>query len=224
MSTNSKTYSIFADVVRHDNTLPFSCRILFAEIAALSKQKGYCFANNSYFSDKFEVSISSVSKWIHMLESKNYVYIEYIRRGSHIKCRKIYLNTNLCDGYKYLKKKQGLHSNEDELEAIQCDLTHPADCQDKNNYSNNKQEIRIGEYGNLKNVYLTEDEYQKILNRCGYREGMILINDLSYHLGSTGRKYKSHYNTIISWYRRKASKKVQQPSTWYREYGEEIDQ
>ncbi len=97
MTSNKKTYSIFADVVRYDNELPFSCRIIFAEIAALSKQKGFCFANNSYFADKFDVSISSVSKWIHMLESKEYVYVEYIRRGSHVKCRKIYLNTSLCD-------------------------------------------------------------------------------------------------------------------------------
>ena len=63
-----------------------------------------------------------------------------------------------------------------------------------------------------------------IIKKCGFRDGMILINDLSYHLGSTGRKYKSHYNTIISWYRRKASEKIRRPSRWYMKDGEEMDE
>ena len=224
MTINVKTYSIFADEVRYDNELPFSCRVVFAEIAALAKQNGYCFANNSYFAKKFNVSISSVSKWLHMLEKRNYVYIEYIRRGSHVKCRKIYLNTDLCDGYKYLRKSDNIPSSVDNSETLLEESTIPADKKDKNTTSKNKKPVRIGEYGNLKNVYLSEDEYKKIIQRCGYQEAMILINDLSYHLGSTGRRYKSHYHTIISWYRRKASKKVNQPTSWYKDYGEENDE
>ncbi len=215
MAFKRKTYAIFADEVRYDNDLPFSCRVIFAEIASLAKQQGYCYANNYYFAEKFAVSISSVSKWIHMLEQKQYIYVEYIRRGSHVKCRKIYLNVDLCDGYKYLKKKVINPSNECDIEISISDQTHRAEAKDKNIYSKNKSDVRFGVYGNLKNVYLNEDEYQQIIHKCGYKEAMILINDLSYHLGSTGRKYKSHYNTIISWYRRKASEKVKRPTKWY---------
>ena len=223
MKDKKRTYSIFADIVRYDNELSSSCRLLFSEIAALSKQKGYCYANNQYFAQTFEVSISSVSKWIHQLEEKGYVDVEYIRKGSHVKCRKIYLNLELCDGYRYLKKKVD-HSNSDEMESSQNEETHPADTKYKNSLSKNKGEERFGVYGNLKNVYLSEDEYESIIKKCGFRDGMILINDLSYHLGSTGRKYKSHYNTIISWYRRKASEKIRRPSRWYMEDGEEMDE
>lgn len=211
----TKTYSIFADAVRLDNDLPFSCRILFSEIAALSKLHGYCFASNSYFAERFNVSISSVSKWIHMLEKKEYVLIEYIRRGCHVQCRKIYLNLNLCDGYKYLKNKHPSNCSSHESNLLEVPL--PTEAKDNNILSKNKDK-RIGTYGNLHNVYLTEFEYKQLQEKCGMKEVHILINDLSYHIGSTGKKYKSHYNTIISWYRKKASKKVKRPTSWYCDY------
>ena len=54
------------------------------------------------------------------------------------------------------------------------------------------------EYGEFKNVLLTDDEYKKI-------EGinaLYQIENLSRYIASTGKRYKSHYATILNWDRR----------------------
>ncbi len=202
MSSKDKSFSIFANTVKDDNELTFSCRILFAELASLSMKEGYCFAGNSYFANKFEVSISSVSKWIHQLEKKNYIFIEYMRNGRQIKNRKIYINTDLCDGYSYLKKIDNpsklTHIKLPELEA-----TLPADAKDNNNFSKNKtMQKRYGTYGIRGNVFLTDEEFSDIIAEMGFKNAKKYINSLSYYISSTNRKYKSHSDTVISWYRK----------------------
>ena len=55
-------------------------------------------------------------------------------------------------------------------------------------------------YGDNNNVLLTEDEYEKLKEKFSNYSDR--INNLSYYLASTGKKYKSHYMTILSWARR----------------------
>lgn len=62
------------------------------------------------------------------------------------------------------------------------------------NPNNNKRP-----YGEFVNVFLTDDEYQKIKDKG--LEG--LINELSSYISSKGVKYKSHYATIVSWANRR---------------------
>lgn len=50
-------------------------------------------------------------------------------------------------------------------------------------------------YGELNNVMLTDEEYQKLKDR----DLVHMINDLSFYLSSKGKKYKSHYATICQW-------------------------
>ncbi len=53
-------------------------------------------------------------------------------------------------------------------------------------------------------VFLTDEEYEKL----GEKWGLSVVDDkldaLNDYLGSTGKKYKSHYHTILSWDRRKS--------------------
>ena len=46
-------------------------------------------------------------------------------------------------------------------------------------------------YGEFKNVILTIDEFKKVSSDE--------IESLSTYLASTGKKYKSHYATILNW-------------------------
>lgn len=93
------------------------------------------------------------------------------------------------------------------------EVTLPCNATD-NNHINNTQ-VMSGIYGELQNVFLSDDEYRKLIRRCGKEQAKILINDLSFHIGSTGRKYKSHYYTLLSWYRKKVKKGITHPSSWY---------
>ncbi len=63
-------------------------------ISNLTSRNGYCFASNKYFSKLFNVTTCAISRKIKKLENKNYIKIEYKRRGCEIVNRKIRL-TNI---------------------------------------------------------------------------------------------------------------------------------
>lgn len=82
--------------------------------------------------------------------------------------------------------------------------TSKKQAKDKQNSSKNKLQIPNTNipntnikktYGECANVYLTEEEYSKIVN-----EGLTgLIEELSLYIASKGDKYKSHYAVIKQW-------------------------
>lgn len=57
-------------------------------------------------------------------------------------------------------------------------------------------------YGANQNVLLADDEIQKLKEQ--FPDYLTKIDDLSFYLASTGKKYKSHYMTILSWARKEA--------------------
>lgn len=68
-------YTVIPAFVRYDDDLlrkPKSI-LLYGEIAALSNQKGYCWANNSYFSKRLKVSGRMVQDYLDILVKKGYV-------------------------------------------------------------------------------------------------------------------------------------------------------
>ena len=68
-------------------------------ISSLCADKGYCFASNKYFSESFQEHETTISRKIKKLEEKNYIKIEYIKRGAEVKERKIRLAKLLTDDY-----------------------------------------------------------------------------------------------------------------------------
>ena len=48
-------------------------KIILSMIIYLSKNKGYCFATNNYFSDILNVTVVSISRIINSLKKKNYI-------------------------------------------------------------------------------------------------------------------------------------------------------
>lgn len=86
-------YAILPASVRYDKRLKPAAKILYAEIAALSNKHGYCWAGNSYFSDLFEVSKSTISRWIAELSEYGYINISmsYKTESKEIEVRKLYI-------------------------------------------------------------------------------------------------------------------------------------
>ena len=54
----------------------------------------------------------------------------------------------------------------------------------------------------LEFVFLAEEEHQKLVVQFGEKGAAERIDRLNIYLGSTGKKYKSHYYTILNWERR----------------------
>lgn len=71
-----------------------------------------------------------------------------------------------------------------------------------NKILNNKvltNKVLKNKYGEFQNVLLTDEEYQKIKS-----ENLLdILEQLSGYIASTGKRYKSHYATILNWSRRK---------------------
>ena len=73
-----------------------------------------------------------------------------------------------------------------------------------------KVEEEKKKYGDYGNVLLTDNEYNSL--RMNVDDYQNKIKDLDYYIGSTGREYKSHYMTILSWSRRDKFKNINKSS------------
>ena len=78
-------------------------------------------------------------------------------------------------------------------------------------YSIDKNSINKNIYGEFKNVLLAEDEYEKI------KQNNLLpyIEKLSSYIASKGKKYKSHYATILNWARKETATNEKTPE-WFK--------
>jgi len=70
-------YAIIPANVRYDERLTPNAKLLYGEITALCNEKGFCWANNEYFSNLYGVSKVSVSKWINSLIEFGYIKSEF---------------------------------------------------------------------------------------------------------------------------------------------------
>ncbi len=70
-------YSILTADIRYDPRLKrfADCKVLYSEVTALSNQKGYCHATNSYFADLYDVDKTTISRWIKKLKELGYLKI-----------------------------------------------------------------------------------------------------------------------------------------------------
>ena len=58
-------------------------------------------------------------------------------------------------------------------------------------------------YGEFNNVKMTTAEFEKLVQAEGSDRANALIEELSSYLASSGKRYKSHYATLLNWCRRK---------------------
>lgn len=78
MENKPNYYAIIPANVRYDRELSSTAKLLYAEITALCNQKGYCWANNSYFEELYFISDRQVRNILQLLKIKNYISIDLI--------------------------------------------------------------------------------------------------------------------------------------------------
>lgn len=194
--------------VRYDENLTSMEKLLYSEITSLCDMTGACWANNSYFAKLFNRTEETISRNIKKLEKKELINIIYKKRGSQIVER----------GISIIKNVNNLELTVDENinGTIDKNVNGSIDKNVKENniYINNKENINNiniintkerKKFGEFENVLLSEKELEKLKQK--FPDYLDKIENLSSYLESTGKKYKSHYATILCWSRPKDKNK-----------------
>ena len=85
-------WAVLPAAVRYDPQLPPSAKILYAEISALTDQRGFCFASNDYFRKLYGMSERTLQEQLRALKRRGYISISDGDGGAGR--RKIYAGIN----------------------------------------------------------------------------------------------------------------------------------
>ncbi len=98
MKIKPNYYAIIPANVRYSKDLTPNAKLLYAEITALCNMNGKCTASTQYFCNLYEVSRTSIQKWLKILEDNNHIKrVNIYRPGSkEIETRVITLVNNPC--------------------------------------------------------------------------------------------------------------------------------
>ena len=91
-----------------------------------------------------------------------------------------------------------LYGTQNDTQIITQDMTQSMTQNVNILKTRNKKEIIKEKFGEFENVLLSADELQKLKSKLG-AETESYIERLSSYIASSGKKYKSHYATILSW-------------------------
>lgn len=67
-------YAILPAYVRYNDKLTYFEKILYAELSALANERGYCYASNAYFADRFKCSVRTVSRALSRLDKLYFTF------------------------------------------------------------------------------------------------------------------------------------------------------
>jgi len=88
----SNYYAIIPATVRYSKELKANEKLLYGEITSLSNRNGYCYAQNRYFANLYNVSIETVSRWLSHLQKLGFIEIVIKRNeNKEIIARYIYI-------------------------------------------------------------------------------------------------------------------------------------
>ncbi len=83
---NYDNYIKIPIVLLTDNTVSSSAKLLYGLLVLLTYQEGYCYANNSYLSNKLNLGIRAITRLLKELSDNNYIKMEF----KHIHKKNIY--------------------------------------------------------------------------------------------------------------------------------------
>jgi len=91
-SEDPSFFTIIPISVLHDESLSPNAKLLYAEITGLTKQTGYCWAQNRHFANLYKTSERTVIRWIGELQANGHIstHYQYFPNSKKIKERRIY--------------------------------------------------------------------------------------------------------------------------------------
>jgi hypothetical protein len=83
-------YAVIPASVRYDENLIPNAKLLYGEISAMTGKEGFCWAENSYFANLYDVTTSTISRWISQLEKGGHIKSELNKSNGN--SRKIFID------------------------------------------------------------------------------------------------------------------------------------
>ena len=207
MDEKPSYYAIIPAVVRYDERLSSTEKLLYGEITALSNKFGYCFATNRYFAELYNLTETTISVSISKLAECGYIDVALEQNYK----RKIYL----LDA-RVLENSNGVYqenligvlekSNRGVLEKSKDNnININTKSNNKTNNIPKEPRHRYGEYGN---VLLSDKDLEKLKLEFPL-DWEQRIETVSGYCKSTGKAYKDYLATIRNWARRE-----KKPTKW----------
>ena len=125
----------------------------------------------------------------------------YLTRVSNDMCGRVLRDKELSERQSAKGKKGGAPiGNTNRVQAeikpnLSRNQTENKPTSNPNTKTNTNTNINKRPYGEFQNVYLTDEEYEKVKSN-GWLD---LLEELSAYLDSKGDKYKNHYSALVSW-------------------------
>jgi uncharacterized protein YdaU (DUF1376 family) len=141
--------------------------------------------------ENFEKSWNNVRK---KFSEKN-GYLSHKRVRKELARAKKFVQTQRKAGLKGAEKRWGRH-NDPNSSAMAKPMANKVK-ESKVKESKHKDYIQFLDF-----VKLTKEEVRKLIDKFGEQTMNVYIEDLNNGIGSKGYKYKSHYHTILTWYRK----------------------
>ena len=88
---NPGFWAVIPAQVRYDPQLPPNAKLLYAEISALTNARGFCWASNAWFAERYNLKPKSISELINALAKAGYIAVETDVTRNNENRRKIYL-------------------------------------------------------------------------------------------------------------------------------------
>ena len=219
----SKGYGIIPKLVMKDKDLTIESKAIYSYLCSYAGNGDTAFPSVGLMCSDLGISETRYLKHRKTLLDKGYITIKRERKD-----RK-WSNNVYTRAHSVYPQNEGIQNDGIQNEGIQNEgiqnegsINNSINNNSINNNSDNKDSPPIkngkaerkSKYGEFNNVLLTDDEHKKLTERfpndCKER-----IERLSLYIESQGKKYKSHYATILSWARRDEQQQPKQPTKEY---------
>ena len=182
-----------------DKKMPYKGEIITCE-------RGTVNLSISYLANRWGWSRDKTRRFLKLLESDGMVTVNATTHRTTITLE----NYSIYNDAPTTKRQQA--DSKPTASRQQADTTN--NINNNNNINNKKNSLPNGKekekHGEFKNVLLSEEELEKLKERFPY-DWQDKIEHLSQYMKSKGKRYKSHYATILDWARRDAKKSDGKP-------------
>lgn len=190
----NKNYTVMSNYHLKDANMSFKAKGLLSMMLSLPDDWDYSIKGIVSISKENKTSIQSAlkeleeNKYLKRTKKQNekgqfeYIYDIYEKPWTEKPCMENLVTDNPCT---------------ENMPQINTNIQNTKKQNTKKSNTNNKRE-----YGEFKNVLLTDDEYKKLEEKNALSQ----IENLSSYMASIGKKYKDHYATILNWERRDKNK------------------